>query len=153
MWLNHFEYFSSSSSFGSVLFFSEFQCNQYIKFIFIWSNKKKISVTEQKNKVKSDQCLRLFSSRRQTPLLVRRNASVRQKVQRGLSAKRTPSSFNIKITDHSCHHYSRSTQRRKSTCLERILVWMKWQIGRWARDAGTKQPDWAKIWIRATIRK
>ena len=70
VWLNHFEYFSSSSSFGSVLFFSHFQCNQYIQFLLIWSNKKKNSMTEDKSMVKSDQCLRLFSSRRQPPLLV-----------------------------------------------------------------------------------
>ena len=37
----------------------------------IRSNKlKKIAVTKDKNLVKRDQCLRLFSSRRQPPLLV-----------------------------------------------------------------------------------
>ena len=33
--------FSSSSSFGSVLFFSDFQCNQYIQLLLIWFNKQK----------------------------------------------------------------------------------------------------------------
>ena len=41
VWLSDFEHFSSSSSFGSVLFFSDFQCNQYIQLLLIWSNRKK----------------------------------------------------------------------------------------------------------------
>ena len=49
VWLNHFDYFSLSSSFGSVLFFSDFQCSQYIQLLLIWSNK--ISVTEDGEKL------------------------------------------------------------------------------------------------------
>ena len=41
VWLSDFEHFSSSCSFGSVLFFSDFQCNQYIQLLLIWSNRKK----------------------------------------------------------------------------------------------------------------
>ena len=40
VWLSDFEYFSSSSSIGSVLFFSDFQCNHYIRSLLIWSNNK-----------------------------------------------------------------------------------------------------------------
>ena len=39
--VSNFEYFSSSSSFRSVLFFSDFQCNQYLQLLLICSNSDK----------------------------------------------------------------------------------------------------------------
>ena len=39
--VSDFEYFCSSSSFGSVLFFSDFHCNQHLQFLLINSNKWK----------------------------------------------------------------------------------------------------------------
>ena len=42
VWSSDFEHFSSSNSFGSALFFSDFQCNQYIQLLLIWFKKKKI---------------------------------------------------------------------------------------------------------------
>ena len=51
-----------------------------IAFDLIQQLKEKNSVTEEKNMVKSDQCLRLFSSWRQPPLLVK--AKILQNDQR-----------------------------------------------------------------------
>ena len=46
--MNHFEYFSSSSSFCWVLFFSDFQCNQYIQLLLISNKWKKFHDWRQK---------------------------------------------------------------------------------------------------------
>ena len=43
VWLSDFEYFSSSSSFGSVLFFSDFQCNLYIQLLLIIVKRKAVA--------------------------------------------------------------------------------------------------------------
>ena len=42
IWVSDFDYFSSLSSFGSNLFFSDFQCIQCIQLLLIFSNKWKI---------------------------------------------------------------------------------------------------------------
>ena len=72
IWSSDFEYFSSSSlysSFSSILFFFNFLSNQCTKLFLSWSSKKKFAVTEDKSLMKSD-WWRLFSSRRQTPLIL-----------------------------------------------------------------------------------